>query len=217
VRQIRSVNKLLEIALGAKLDDELFFLLSHEESRNILRTLLVESYFAPEIQHSLIEQSTINREAYWYSQELLEKARRNLIQEALIDEEKYPIRDQGFRRAIVTAYNHRCAICGIRMLTPAGHSAVNAAHIIPWSVSHNDSPRNGIALCRLCHWSFDEGLMGISPKYKVIISFQITSNNNVPGHLVTLSDRIIIGPDEKVLWPDLDTIAWHRQKVFIRQ
>ncbi|MCB8986015.1 MAG: HNH endonuclease [Ardenticatenaceae bacterium] len=26
-----------------------------------------------------------------------------------------------------------------------------AAHIIPWSESHNDDPRNGLALCHLCH------------------------------------------------------------------
>lgn len=219
IRQIRSVNKLLEITLGAKLDDELFFLLSNEESRNILQTLVIESYFAPEIQSAIIEQSKINREAFLYSQKLLEKGRSNSVGEALPEEREYrsPARDQGFRRAIVLAYNHRCAICGIRMLAPAGHTAVNAAHIIPWSISHNDSPRNGIALCRLCHWTFDEGLIGISAKYKVITSSQITSNNNVPGHLITLADRIIIGPDEKVLWPDLDAIAWHRQKVFIRQ
>ena len=26
----------------------------------------------------------------------------------------------------------------MRMLTPEGHTAVKAAHIIPWAVSHND-------------------------------------------------------------------------------
>ncbi len=41
------------------------------------------------------------------------------------------IRDQGFRRAIVNLYDHRCALCGIRMLTPEGHTVVEAAHIVP--------------------------------------------------------------------------------------
>ena len=45
------------------------------------------------------------------------------------------------------------------MRTIDGHTAVDAAHIIPWSISHNDDPRNGLALCKLCHWSFDEGLL----------------------------------------------------------
>lgn len=53
------------------------------------------------------------------------------------------------------------------MLTVDGHTAVAAAHIVPWSVSHNDDPRNDMALCRLCHWIFDEGLLGVSPSYAV--------------------------------------------------
>jgi len=51
----------------------------------------------------------------------------------------------------VSLYNHRCALCGIRMLTPDGHTVVEAAHIIPWRQSRDDKPTNGMALCRLCH------------------------------------------------------------------
>jgi len=32
--------------------------------------------------------------------------------------------------------------------------------IVPWGLTHNDDPRNGMALCRLCYWTFDEGLKG---------------------------------------------------------
>ena len=66
-------------------------------------------------------------------------------------------RKQGFRKAIVSLYDHRCALCGIRLLTPEGHTVVEAAHIIPWSETQDDSPINGMALCKVCHWSFDEG------------------------------------------------------------
>jgi len=55
------------------------------------------------------------------------------------------------------------------MLTVDGHSAVDAAHIVPWSVTHNDDPRNGMALCRLCHWTFDEGLTSVSAKYTMLL------------------------------------------------
>ena len=54
------------------------------------------------------------------------------------------IRDSGFRRTIVTLYQHRCALCGIRMLTPEGHTVVEAAHIRPWSISYDDRPTNGL-------------------------------------------------------------------------
>ena len=33
------------------------------------------------------------------------------------------------------------------MLTLEGHTVVDAAHIKPWSASHNDCPTNGMALC----------------------------------------------------------------------
>jgi len=124
------------------------------------------------------------------------------------------VRDQGFRRAVVLAYNHRCAICGLRIQTPEGHTVVEGAHIKPWSVSHNDDPRNGVALCRLCHWGFDEGLLGVSPKFVVVVSNQLAANDNLPGHLVMMRDREIFKPQETQLWPDLDMVKWHFDKVF---
>jgi len=215
-RQIRSVHQLRDTVLGARLDDELYTLLRIEESRNVLRTVLIETYFAPDMQPALAEQGAINLEAFHYSQALLEQARAQHIEERLVDAEHYQpaVRDQGFRRAIVTAYEHRCALCGIRMVTPDGHSVVDAAHIVPWSISHNDDPRNGMALCRLCHWTFDEGLMGVSPSYTVIVSPQLGAHHNIPGHLLTLVNRKIMGPSEQYLWPDLDALSWHRQHVF---
>jgi putative restriction endonuclease len=215
-RQIRSVSQLRDTVLGAQLDEELYEELCVEESRNLLRTVLIETYFAPEVQPALVEQGVINLEAFRYSQRLLEHARAQQITERLPEEEIYrpAARNQGFRRAVITAYNHRCALCGIRMLTPDGHTAVDAAHIIPWSVNQNDDPRNGMALCRLCHWTFDEGLVSVSPEYRVIISSLLTTADNVPGHLLTLTDRAIIGPVEQSLWPDLDALSWHRRNVF---
>lgn len=212
----QSIGKLQEIILGAKLDDELYTLLHVEESRNVLRTVLIETYFTPQVQTILVEQGAVNLEAFHYSQELLRNDQSLWIKEHLASEEEYKpaARDQGFRRAIVTAYDHRCALCGVRVLTPDGHTVVDAAHIIPWSISHNDNPCNGMALCRLCHWSFDEGLFSVSCKYLIIASPQLSTNHNIPGHLPTLVGRSIIGPTERSLWPDLDALNWHRQSVF---
>jgi putative restriction endonuclease len=95
-----------------------------------------------------------------------------------------------------------------------GHTVVAAAHIIPWSVSHNDDPRNGMALCRVCHWCFDEGLVGITARYILILSTQLTTDSNRPGYIPTLSGRIIIGPSEETLWPYPDSLNWHHQHVF---
>ncbi len=40
-------------------------------------------------------------------------------------------------------YSHRCALCGIRMITPEGHTLVEAAHIRPWADCQDDRPANG--------------------------------------------------------------------------
>jgi len=219
IRQIRHVSQLRDVVLGARLDDDLYTLLCAEGARNLLRAVLIETYFALEVQPSLVEQGVVNAEAFRYSQSLLERARKQQIKEGEMGEEGYQsaARDQGFRRAVVIAYDHRCAVCGIRMLTPDGHTVVDAAHIIPWSIGHNDDPCNGLALCRLCHWTFDEGLISVSWRYVVITSPQLTTSYNVPGHLLTLAGRGIIGPAERPLWPDLDALSWHRQHVFRRR
>lgn len=212
-RRLQSVSLLVNTVTGARLDEELYALLCVEKFRNVLRTLLIETCFAPEAQQELVEQGTINSEAFEYSQILLEQARQQQVKEER-KEYRRLARDQGFRRAVVIAYEHRCALCGIRMLTPDGHTAVVAAHIVPWNISHNDDPRNGMALCHLCHWTFDEGLIGVSPGYIVMTSPRLTANQNVPGHLDTLNGRGMIGPGERALWPDSKSLKWHLQEVF---
>ncbi|HEX8464776.1 MAG TPA: HNH endonuclease [Abditibacterium sp.] len=214
-KSVNSLNDVRKIADGARLDDDLFALICDPQSRQLLRIALIEACFSLADQPLLLQQSTINVEAYDYSKELLEQARtRRLDEIAQIETNKPAVRDQGFRRAVVTAYNHRCAMCGLRIQTPEGHTVVEGAHIKPWSVSRNDDPRNGVALCRLCHWGFDEGLLGVSPNYLVVVSSQLAANENIPGHLVMMRDREIFKPIETQLWPDIDMVKWHFDKVF---
>ena len=123
-------------------------------------------------------------------------------------------RNQGFRKAIVQLYDHRCALCGIRILTPEGHTIVEAAHIRPWNESRDDRPTNGLALCRLCHWSFDEGLMGVGQEYEVLVSRRVRTDQNMPGHMLTLADRPIFRPEEQPFWPDQENLNHHRRQTF---
>ena len=142
---------------------------------------------------------------------LEEAAHSQTAAEPVFPEEYKPAaRDQGFRRAIVFRYDHRCALCGTRIVTSEGHTAVDAAHIVPWSVNQNDDIRNGMALCKLCHWGFDEGLMGVSDAYAVIISRQVAQTHNTAGALLNLADRSILGPQDKALWPHQAHLGWHR-------
>jgi putative restriction endonuclease len=217
VRQVDTLNQLGRLILGARLDDDLFQLLQTVESRDALRTILIQTYFAPEYHPVFLELGEINLQAFVYSQHLIEQARKQ-IKEMPGEDDAYQqsVRDQGFRRAVVRIYEHRCAFCGVRMLTSDGRTAVDAAHIIPWNLSHDDDPHNGMALCGLCHWTFDQGLLGVSAKYMVLLSGELRITQNVPGHLLTLESRSIIGPAEPELWPHVEALEWHRQKIFRR-
>ena len=155
-------------------------------------------------------------EAYKYSINLLKEVNDvALIWDKPEEPEKIRARDQGFRKAIVVLYNHRCALCGIRMMTPEGHTVVEAAHIVPWNESHDDKPTNGMSLCRLCHWSFDEGLMSVGKGYEVLVSNRIQVEHNLPGHILTLRDRNIFTPDEEQFWPAQSNLDYHRKRTFL--
>lgn len=218
IESIFSMIKLRKVCIGAKFGEGLFKLMIKPGTREQLRAALINTYFAEDIRPKVVECGTVNIKAYEYSKELLREAKdiKKSWDKIDKDEKSERVRDQGFRKAIVTLYEHRCALCGIRMLTPEGHTIVEAAHVKPWSESHDDLPTNGMALCRLCHWSFDEGLMSVGTKYEVLVSKAVNMDRNYPGHILTLSDRNIIKPEKIDFWPDQKNLEWHRGKVFCR-
>jgi putative restriction endonuclease len=212
---VTSMIKCREIYAGASLDDELFQYLCSPETRERLRSVLIRTYFIAEVQPAVWEQGVVNVGSYEYEKELLISVKEPGFHiEDSGDDKKRRIRDQGFRKAIVRLYDHRCALCGIRMLTAEGHTVVEAAHIVPWSESHDDLPSNGLCLCRLCHWSFDKGLMGVGKRYEVLVSDRVRTDQNIPGHVLTLQDRPIFKPDEDRFWPGRDNLQKHRKKCF---
>jgi len=212
VNNISTVSQLRQLAIGADLDDELFIFTTHPESRLKLTLALLESCFSAEGSRILSEEIGVQKQAYQYSLELERQVFGIKSPEpvlALPDS----VRNQGFRRAIVHCYDHRCALCGVRIITPEGHTVVEAAHIKPWNRYKDDEVPNGMALCRLCHWAFDEGMMSVDNDYRVLISRQAWASPNSAGILLTLSNRPIHHPATDALWPDLARLAWHRQNI----
>jgi putative restriction endonuclease len=211
INNISSVNQLRAVALGARLDDDLFLYMQQAECRNALREALLQSCFSAEAQSALTEQAVINAEAYSYGQELIRKIHEPKTHEVL-GEYKAAARDQGFRRIVVSVYDRQCAICGLRIITTEGYTAVDAAHIIPHSKSRNDDISNGMALCKLCHWSFDNGVVGVSDNYTVVTARQIAAIPNIPGVLVMFAGREIILPADRDFWPAKENLAEHRRE-----
>jgi putative restriction endonuclease len=208
-----SMTRLQSVVLGAEIDQELFELISGQKGREELRAALLNTYFAPDVRQSLLREAVENQEAFEYSQRLLQAA------EAAMPfgqpDKPQQIRDQGFRKAIMNLYSHRCALCGIRMITPEGHTIVEAAHIRPWADSQDDRPANGLALCRLCHWSFDHESMGVNEIRDPSLSLFCKLTSGI-GHIMTLELRPIFPPDDHRHIPDQECLGWHRREVFRR-
>jgi putative restriction endonuclease len=74
---------------------------------------------------------------------------------------------------------------------------------------------NGMALCKLRHWSFDKGLMSVGKDYEVLISGSTRTDKNILGHTLTLMDRPIFMPRKEKYRPDPEKLAWHRKEKFI--
>jgi putative restriction endonuclease len=212
INSISTVTQLRQLAIGANLDEELFMLMMNPESIAELTAALLRSCFSPEGARILVAEIGTQQQAYQYSMELERRAHG-------IEEDKSVIclddsvRNQGFRRAIVSCYDHRCALCGVRIITPEGHTVVEAAHIKPWSKFKDDEVSNGMALCRLCHWAFDEGLMSVNDDYSVLLSRQMWAVPNTAGILLTLANRPINLPRDEIFWPDPSRLSWHRHNV----
>ena len=213
----KSVAQLQGRVFGACLDESLYQFLQAKENRKLLRSVLVsDRYFSNEARESLLQQGFVNKEAFMYSEELLKNPKDPKVGEALSLEEEYvPVRDQGFRRAVVKAYDHRCALCGIRVRTLDGHTLVEAAHIVPWSETRDDRPVNGLALCRTCHWTFDERLLSVSREYVVVTSKQLNVPGNLSGYLMNLEGRAIFVPSQESYRPDRDSLEWHRKHLLL--
>jgi len=87
-----------------------------------------------------------------------------------------------FRAKVRDAYDATCLVCGKRF-PPTDFNrvpGVDAAHILPWADYDLDRTDNGVCLCKLCHWAFDEGiivimyengqyLIDVSPRARTVI------------------------------------------------
>jgi len=118
-----------------------------------------------------------------------------------------------FRAAVLTSYNHRCAISGL-----AVPELLNASHIIPWSASvqRRADPRNGICLNALYDRAFDRGLITFDAGFRVVISSRLRTADPPPLHRSALLD--MEGFQARLpsrFEPDREAMSYHRERVFV--
>jgi len=201
----------------AKLGDELYELLTSETGREIVRGLLISSYFNVAtgqrlnsrhsefgVERVLLDQMYADLDRPFQLNHLNEPPKTRSITQN--------VRNQAFRIAVRRSYNYTCAVCRSRLITPSGHILVEGAHIVPHSTSFNDDPRNGLALCRTHHWMFDRYLLTIRPSLDIDIApLALESPNQISG-LADFYQKKIFVPEDARAHPAALALLDHNQR-----
>lgn len=214
-RDIGSISKsrLAARVSHASFEDDLFALLQQEGPRRELRRFLVRTYFVKRAWKELNQYSRTNVMSEDHARWLIEKATGATDREPRTREA--PVREAGFRKAVVRIYHRQCAFCRLRIHSPENHTVVQAAHIIPYSEGRDEDPRNGLALCGVCHWTFDKGLLYVTEKWRIRFSQYLEQKDQNIGYLKGIRSTEILLPQDERLQPRRDSLEWHRTKVFI--
>jgi putative restriction endonuclease len=200
-----SVKQLCDAVAFGRFDDQLWQLLAHDISRHQLREALIARYF-PDDREALAALVVAGQP----------KSKADALREELP-----PGRDAAFRRTVLELYDYRCAACGIRLLAQQ-LSLVEAAHLIPFGVSRNDKPTNGVALCPNHHWAMDRYLVAPCPDSKHragvwrVNAERLDDRIEGQRELLTLSDRPVIPPKDKQFYPAIESLRWREQHLVAR-
>jgi putative restriction endonuclease len=120
-----------------------------------------------------------------------------------------PFRDRAFRRAVLHAYEGRCAVTGWRLVNGGGRLEAEAAHIRPVEHGGPDSIRNGLALSGTAHWMFDRGLIGVADNHEIIIHRKVNDRSGVEA--IINSSGKLIAPLREADRPHTQFSSWHRE------
>lgn len=119
-----------------------------------------------------------------------------------------PFRDRAFRRAVLQAYDGRCAVTGWKLVNGGGRLEAEAAHIRPVEHGGPDTIRNGLALSGTAHWMFDRGLIGVADNHEIIVHRKVNDRSGVES-IINPSGKLIAPPREAD-HPHPQFLTWHR-------
>jgi putative restriction endonuclease len=80
-----------------------------------------------------------------------------------------------FRSMVLRAYEQRCAICRL------GHlSLLDAAHIRSDAIGGEPVITNGLAMCKIHHAAYDQNVLSVDPRYRVVIAPEVRLEKDGP-------------------------------------
>ena len=121
-------------------------------------------------------------------------------------------RSRAFVAKVLEAYNRRCAFCGLGAKLASGRSEVQAAHIVSRGKMGADDARNGLALCRVHHWAFDEGEIRVDADLTIRVNPTVAATPE-NWTLSAVDGAILKLPLDSKLHPHADALNWHRTTI----
>jgi putative restriction endonuclease len=200
-----SARAIAENIAYVSLDPALHALLLNPISREQLRQQLVVAWFGAFSQslNALFEEE---RQIDNAEIDLRQRIERNQTTQAEASSDS--ARSAAFRRIVTEAYDYRCAATGWRIILPDSTVLVEAAHLVPYADTHDDDPRNGIALSPSFHWAMDKHIIAPGPDLKWHVSK--TLDDRLPDNrpLLELEGKSLILPNEKAYSPKKESLEW---------
>ena len=176
--------------------------LSHADFARIISLGLPDEDFLPRSDDEVVEDNRVREHQTPFEIE------RPIVQ-SLVSK---PFRDRAFRRAVMHAYDGRCAVTGWKLVNGGGRLEAQAAHIRPVEHGGPDSVRNGLALSGTAHWMFDRGLIGFRDDLEIMVSRQVNDPSSVEG-IINQTGKAI-APQREADRPHPQFLAWHREHCF---
>ena len=215
---VKSLFRLNAYIAYAAVDADFVLLAKDKDMNQLLTNFLLAEYFPITRNHYSLVSINANMQFEELEQKMLhdspEKYKREI--KALLaekNEEEVFIRGSLFKREIPKIYNNTCCISRMKVETVTNISMIDACHIVPFSISYDDTVTNGIALCPNLHRAFDRGLIAIDDNFKVMVS-KVFAEEQSNYSLKVFEGKRIQLPKIKSYYPMKENLEWHRGNVF---
>ena len=210
-KELSSYKKYQELALFGSLLPELFEVLRFPEGRETIRLVLLSRYF-PKTESQYFKEYGVSPELLKVDESILQEPQPSYsTRKVSIRIYEGYVRDVRFRRQVLSAYNHTCAMTGYHIF---GAPIIEACHIIDHARTGDNSIQNGLALCANLHTAFDSGLISLDSNYCILVKgkndFQESEFNSFS--LRQLKGRKILLPDLPRHYPIQQYLKEHRQE-----
>lgn len=122
------------------------------------------------------------------------------------------IKQNFFRRAVMSSYHGRCCMSGL-----SDPRLLIASHIVPWSKDKANrlNPSNGLCLSAIHDKAFDKGLITLTNDFQIVISDELKRRDEVfiKGVLLPLDGKQIELPER--FMPSVEFVSRHREEFFV--